>query len=64
MTFIIDIRTGKLTNDIHSGVSGFVSWRRLTNEIFRQSKEISDKEVIVVLACDERGIIFIVEEKK
>jgi hypothetical protein len=43
-----------------SGITGFVSWRRLA-EIFRAAHEVKSFEDLVSYQIDDRGITFRVE---
>lgn len=63
MKFAFDLRTNRLTGDVHSGAMGQISWRRLA-ETFREAGEITDKEQIVIFEASEFGLRFIVTDRK
>lgn len=45
------------------GVKGFMSWRRLAEEVLREAKEIKADEVIVMFELTEQGLAYTVEER-
>jgi hypothetical protein len=62
--FSINLRTGKLTNDVHSGMCGFISWRRLFEEALRSSGELHPHEKAIAVEANERGLTFVIGENE
>ncbi len=60
---VIDLRTNAITHDVHSGHTGFISWRRLFDEELRNSGEIKPHEQVIIVRAHERGISFIVTKR-
>ncbi|TWI05135.1 hypothetical protein LPJ38_24175 [Bradyrhizobium daqingense] len=50
-----------IVNDGHSQVAGFITWKRLANELFREGREIKPNEQIVTFEISERGINYFVQ---
>lgn len=47
-----------------SNITGFISWRRLAEEAFRQSGEIKPDEEVTHFEISERGINFFVGKRE
>jgi hypothetical protein len=45
------------------GTKGFVGWRRLAEEVMRESGELKPDEVVVMFEVEEQGISFTVEQR-
>lgn len=43
------------------GVKGFMSWRRLADEVLREASEIKADEVVIAFDVDEQGIAYTVQ---
>lgn len=60
-SFVVDLRTGKVTDRVNSGMAGFISWRRLAEQL-RRAGEFKANEEPIIFQISERGIEFVVRD--
>lgn len=55
MSITIDMRTGKQTDEITSGLVGYISWRRFET-VLRKADEMRPTERLVAVQVEADGI--------
>jgi hypothetical protein len=59
----IDVKNREVIAENPCGTMGFVTWRRLTEELFREANEITEREEVTHVTIDKDGITFRIGRK-